>query len=42
MRKNFWDGLGMAAIVLAICLGFGGCVYLCEKASQHPTTEVKP
>jgi hypothetical protein len=25
---NFGEGLGLAVIILSICLGIGGCIYL--------------
>jgi hypothetical protein len=25
---EFWGGLGCAAVILAICLGIGGCSFL--------------
>ena len=29
--SDFWDALGLAAIILACCIGFGGCGYLWSK-----------
>lgn len=33
--SGFWTGLGVALVVLSLCLGIGGCVYLCD-AHDHP------
>lgn len=30
----FWSGLGIAAIILAVCLGIGGCCYLIKKGDE--------
>lgn len=34
MDKNtsgFWDGLGFALVIFALCMGIGGCSYLVSK-----------
>jgi hypothetical protein len=37
--SGFWDGLGFALVIFALCMGIGGCSYLIKKGnaleSQH-------
>ncbi len=34
------QGLGCAAVILAICLGMGGCQMLVSRAAEEPEAEV--
>ena len=42
-KSDFWSGLGTALVILALCLGIGGCNYLIQKGeaekekAKHPT-----
>ena len=46
--EGFWDGLGFAMVILAFCLGVGGCEYLIGKgigaaeAAKHGTVAPTP
>lgn len=37
--SGFWNGLGFALVIFALCMGIGGCSYLISKGnvleSQH-------
>lgn len=33
--KDLWEGLGLAAIILALLLGFGGCYKMVQQADAE-------
>ena len=41
--NGFWDGFGFAMVILAICIGFGGCIRLMDDNPEpliQPTIEI--
>ena len=35
-QEGFWDGLGLALVILAILLGIGGCFKLADNTHPPP------